>query len=86
MPTASYAELDRLSGELLPERAVLGLATPFGGGHHGAAAASSCTVVRTAGAQRGMIAQLLSSLLGLAIAQAPSGKFVVHCGSIAAAK
>jgi hypothetical protein len=46
MPAVSYAELDRLGGELLPERAVLGIvSTPFNNNNPGGAGGGSTTVV-----------------------------------------
>ncbi len=44
MSAISYEELGALSGELLPERAVLGVATPFGGASDGATVTGVCSL------------------------------------------
>lgn len=46
MSAVSYAELDQLGGEMLPERAVLGIvSTPFNNYNPGGAGQGSTTVV-----------------------------------------
>jgi hypothetical protein len=59
MSAISYEELGALSGELLPERAVLGVVTPMGGSDGGATVTGVCSL-NQAGATTG-----LGALLGL---------------------
>lgn len=50
MSAISYAELDRLGGELLPERTVLGIiSTPFSNTGSGAGASSSSSAASSGG-------------------------------------
>jgi hypothetical protein len=58
MSTISFEELDGLSGELLPERSVLSVVTPFnnaGGGGHGGGSSSSAAAFGGDGGHGGAI-------------------------------